>query len=79
MSVSANFCLLTDMSVVFFQKIAAVSVIIMENSKILEILASNNRFWSTGKIYAGIERDLLPACLGQVKIKDITRRSNTAL
>ncbi len=43
----------------------------METARLLEILASYNRFWSTGKVEAGIGRDLLPRCLSQVDTKEI--------
>lgn len=42
----------------------------MENSRLLEILANNNSFWRTGKLHAGIQRDLLPLCLRQVESKE---------
>ena len=43
----------------------------VQAAKIFEILSSYNRFWSTGDIEAGIKRDLLPACLGQLDAKEI--------
>ena len=42
----------------------------MESARILEILNSYNRFWTTGKIDAGVERDLLQYCLSQVDTKE---------
>ncbi len=42
----------------------------MENSRLLEILANNNSFWRTGKLHAGIQRDLLSSCLKQVESKE---------
>jgi uncharacterized protein len=38
----------------------------MNSNKILEMLYSYNRFWKTGMIEAGIERDLLPVCISQL-------------
>ncbi|AJF06611.1 ATP-binding protein [Geoalkalibacter subterraneus] len=43
----------------------------METARLLEILASYNRFWTTGHLDAGIRRDLLPQCLSQVDTKEI--------
>lgn len=43
----------------------------MQTSKLFEILAVYNRFWSTGSIDAGIPRDILPACLRQLDSKEI--------
>ena len=43
----------------------------MESARLLEILNSYNRFWTTGKIDAGVERDLLQHCLSQVDSKEI--------
>jgi len=43
----------------------------MEVARLLEILASYNRFWTTGSVEAGIERDLLARCLAQVDSKEI--------
>ena len=38
----------------------------MQTTKLYEILSSYNRYWTTGDIDAGIKRDLLPDCLGQL-------------
>lgn len=43
----------------------------MQSSKILEILSSYNRFWSTGAIEAGIEREILEACLRQLDSREV--------
>lgn len=43
----------------------------MQSAKLYEIISSYNRFWSTGVIEAGIRRDLLPACLGQLDSREI--------
>jgi len=43
----------------------------METARLLEILASYNRFWTTGRLDAGIRRDLLPQCLSQADTKEI--------
>ena len=43
----------------------------MRSAKLLEILASHNRFWSSGRIDAGVDRDILPACLRQVDAKEV--------
>lgn len=43
----------------------------METARLLEILASYNRFWTTGQVETGIGRDLLPRCLSQVDTKEI--------
>jgi hypothetical protein len=43
----------------------------METARLLEILASYNRFWTTGRLDAGIKRDLLPRCLSQADSKEI--------
>lgn len=43
----------------------------METARLLEMLASYNRFWTTGVIDAGIERELLSRCLAQVDTKEI--------
>ncbi|MDD3294714.1 MAG: ATP-binding protein [Geobacteraceae bacterium] len=43
----------------------------MQTSKLFEILSSYNRYWSTGNIDAGISRDLLPACLGQLDSREV--------
>ncbi|HBG06749.1 MAG: ATPase [Geobacteraceae bacterium GWC2_58_44] len=43
----------------------------MQITKLYEILSSYNRFWSTGSIEAGIDRDILPACLRQLDSREI--------
>lgn len=43
----------------------------MQSSKLYEILSSYNRYWSTGNIDAGIKRDILPVCLGQLNSKEV--------
>lgn len=43
----------------------------METARLLEILASYNRFWTTGKLEAGISRDLLPRCLSQADSREV--------
>ncbi len=43
----------------------------MQTAKLYEIISSYNRFWNTGNIDAGIKRDLLPACLGQLNSKEV--------
>ena len=43
----------------------------MQTIKLLEIISSYNRFWNTGSIDAGIKRDILPACLGQMDSKEV--------
>lgn len=43
----------------------------MQTTKLSEIISSYNRFWNTGSIDAGIKRDLLPACLGQLDSKEV--------
>jgi predicted AAA+ superfamily ATPase len=43
----------------------------MRSSKLYEIISSYNRYWSTGTIDAGIKRDMLPACLGQLDSKEV--------
>jgi predicted AAA+ superfamily ATPase len=43
----------------------------MQSIKIHEILLSYNRFWSTGAIEAGIERDILGQCLCQLESKEV--------
>lgn len=42
----------------------------MQETKLLEILASYNRFWSTGDIESGIRRDMLDVCLGRLDSKE---------
>lgn len=43
----------------------------MQTTKLYEILSSYNRYWTTGNIDAGINRDLLPNCLGQLDSKEV--------
>ncbi len=43
----------------------------MQTAKLYEIISSYNRFWNTGNIEAGIKRDLLPACLGQLDSTEV--------
>ena len=43
----------------------------MQTTKLYEIISSYNRFWNTGSIDAGIKRDLLPSCLGQLDSKEV--------
>ena len=43
----------------------------MQSNKLLEIISSYNRFWNTGSIDAGITRDILPACLGQLDSREV--------
>lgn len=43
----------------------------MHASKLFEILSTYNRYWSGGGVAAGIERDILPACLGQLDSKEV--------
>ena len=43
----------------------------MRDEKILEILNSYNRFWATGKIDAGIPRDLAGRCARQLETKEV--------
>ena len=43
----------------------------METARLLEILASYNRFWTTGKVETSIGRDLLPRCMSQADTKEI--------
>lgn len=43
----------------------------MQTTKLYEILSSYNRYWTTGGIDAGIKRDLLPDCLGQLDSKEV--------
>ena len=43
----------------------------MQTAKLFEILSSYNLFWNTGRIDAGINRDILPACLSQLDSKEI--------
>lgn len=46
-------------------------MIIVNTSKILEILSAYNPFWISGTIDAGIPRSLLSACLEQVYSKEV--------
>ncbi len=43
----------------------------MQTTKLLEILSSYNRFWNTGSIDAGINRDILSACVGQLDSNEV--------
>lgn len=43
----------------------------METARLLEILASYNRFWTTGRLDAGIKRDLLQRCLSQADTREV--------
>lgn len=43
----------------------------MQSSKLFEILSTYNRFWTTGAIDAGIDRDLLPRCLKQLDSREV--------
>jgi hypothetical protein len=43
----------------------------MQTAKLYEIISAYNRFWTTGRIDAGIARDLLPVCLGQLGTKEV--------
>jgi len=43
----------------------------MQAIKLYEILSSYNRYWTTGVIDAGIKRDILPDCLGQLNSKEV--------
>jgi len=43
----------------------------MQTNKIFEIISSYNRYWTTGNIDAGIPRDILPACLGQLDSREV--------
>lgn len=43
----------------------------MQTAKLYDIISSYNRFWTSGKIEAGIGRDLLPHCLGQLDSKEV--------
>ncbi len=43
----------------------------MQAIKLLEIISSYNRYWTTGSINAGIRRDILPACLGQLDSREV--------
>ncbi len=40
-------------------------------AKLYEIISSYNRFWITGTVDAGIKRDILPSCLGQLDSKEV--------
>jgi len=43
----------------------------VQAAKLYEIISSYNRFWITGTVDAGIKRDILPACLGQLDAKEV--------
>ena len=43
----------------------------MKTDTLLEILSSYNRFWVTGNIEAGIQRDALALCLQQLNSKEV--------
>jgi hypothetical protein len=43
----------------------------MQPAKLFDIISSYNRFWSTGSVDAGIERDLLSSCLKQLDSKEV--------
>jgi hypothetical protein len=43
----------------------------MQTAKLYEIISSYNRFWTSGNIDAGVKRDILPACLGQLDSKEV--------
>ena len=43
----------------------------MEESKILEILNSSNRYWSSGKIEAGFPRETLARCVRELDRKEV--------
>jgi predicted AAA+ superfamily ATPase len=43
----------------------------MESSKILEILNSSNRYWSSGKIEAGFRREALARCVRELDRKEV--------
>ncbi|MFW8602073.1 AAA family ATPase [Desulfobacterota bacterium M19] len=43
----------------------------MQTSTLLKILSSYNRFWTTGGIEAGIQRDALAQCLRQLNSKEV--------
>jgi len=43
----------------------------VQTAKLYEIISSYNRFWITGTVDAGIRRDILPACLGQLDSKEV--------
>jgi len=43
----------------------------MQTTKLFEIISSYNRFWSTGTIDAGVTRDILPNCLGQLDSREV--------
>lgn len=44
---------------------------LVQTAKLYEIISSYNRFWITGSVDAGIQRDILPACLGQLDSKEV--------
>lgn len=43
----------------------------MQAAKLYDIISSYNRYWSTGSVDAGIERDLLSSCLKQLDSKEV--------
>ena len=43
----------------------------MQDTKLLEILTSYNRFWTTGSIESGIQRDVLAPCLDQLDAEEV--------
>ncbi len=43
----------------------------MQTTKLFEILAAYNQYWSTGVIDSGIERDLLPSILNQLESREV--------
>jgi len=43
----------------------------MQTNKLFEIISSYNRYWTTGNIDAGIPRDILSACLGQLDSREV--------
>lgn len=43
----------------------------MQSAKLFEILSGYNRFWLTGGIDAGIEREILASCLGQLDSSEV--------
>ena len=43
----------------------------MQTDTLLKIISSFNRFWTTGNIEAGIQRDALELCLQQLNSKEV--------
>jgi uncharacterized protein len=43
----------------------------IQSAKLLEILSNHNRFWASGRVEAGVDRDILPACMRQVDSKEV--------